>query len=419
MRGPKSLLTTEQPEIPARWILPLMWLGVSGFMILNRGLKIREEDDARTEAPCLLLSNHASAVDFAVAVKALFPHRANWVISIEEFVGREWLLRQVGGIYKRKFTSELSLIRHIYTVIRKRKGILVMYPEARYGLAGIEERVSDALGKLVKKMECRVDVLIEHGNFITHPQWSPCLPHPVRVTADRTVLISAEEVKTLSAEELQRRIENAFVYDDYRWQLENHIAVRSRRRAEGLHRILYQCASCGREFTMESRGTALRCTACKAEWEMTPYGQLFRKNGIDRFTHIPDWYRWERENVKHEVEAGDYSFEDTVRVEHLDSGSTGFRAIGTMKLTHDRNGFTLEGRTDSGEAFHLNRTVPSMESVHIEYDFRKRGVKEHGPAIDLCTLTDTYFVFPLTKGAALTKIHFAAEELNKHFSKNG
>ena len=54
-----------------------------------------------------------------------------------------------------------------------------------------------------------------------------------------------------------------------------------------------------------------------------------------------------------------------------------------------------------------------MRSVHIEYDFKVRG-----DAIDLCTLDDTYFVFPLTARNVLTKLHFATEELHLLQEKN-
>jgi len=411
MRGPRSLQTSAKPEVPARWLLPAEWLGVAGFMCYFRGLKIIDKSETKLKASYLVLSNHSSPVDFGIAVKSLFPHRANYIVSIEEFVGREWLLRKAGGIYKRKFTSEISLVKHMFTVIKKRNTICVMYPEARYSLAGINERISEALGKLVKTMGCPVVFLKEHGNFICQPQWGTQIPHPVKVVTEKKIIITEEEAKTLTPDELQERIRENFVYDDYRWQAENHVAIRSRRRAQGLHRILYQCAACGREFTTVSSRRWLSCTACGAAWEMSPYGQLSRINGEDRFTHIPDWYRWERENVIKEVEAGSYHFEDEADLEHLVSGSQGFRRIGTVHLTHDENGFTLSGKLDSGEPFSFNRSCQSMESVHIEYDFHKRGIKKRGPAIDLCTLTDTYFALPLTAKNPLTKIHFAAEAL--------
>ena len=48
---------------------------------------------------------------------AMFPHPANPIVAIDGFIGREQLLRRVGCICKRKFTSDLILIRQIKGVL--------------------------------------------------------------------------------------------------------------------------------------------------------------------------------------------------------------------------------------------------------------------------------------------------------------
>ena len=152
---------------------------------------------------------------------------------------------------------------------------------------------------------------------------------------------------------------------------------------------------------MNSSGADLWCEACGRRWEMDVYGQLHCKNGEDIFPFVSDWYRWEREQVRQQVENGTYHFEDDVRLEHLVNAGVGFEPIGTVHMTHDANGFVLRGNLNNGEPFELHRTVISMYSCHIEYDFKHRG-----DAIDICNLTDTWFVFPLTARNCLTKIHF-------------
>jgi len=402
----------KKPRTPYRTLTLVEWIGSLYFYAGAHGAKINYHDCKHLKPPYLLLMNHASMIDMAVAVKAAFPHRVNWVISIEEFVGREFLFRGVGGLYKRKFTDDLNVVRNIVDVLRKRKRICVMYPEARYSLAGVNEHMSDAIGKLVKIAKCPVAVVIEHGNFITQPQWNKSINHHVPVTADMRVIVTEEEVKTLSAEEIQKRIEEAFVYDDYQWQKDHNIRIKSKKRAVNLHKVLYQCPVCKKEFEMDTAGTEIFCKACNARWELSELGELHRLDSEEEvFTHVPDWYRWEREQVRAEVRSGAYRFEDTVRLEHLDNCRKGFRKIGYVTLTQDENGFTMNGKLDNGEDFTFNRPCLTMESVHIEYDFKKKGTTERGAALDLATLTDTYFVFPENKPQWLTKIHFATEEL--------
>ena len=412
MQSKPSFDTSKKIKRPYPILLFVEWIITLYYTIVGKGARVTKHNCEGLKPPYLLLSNHASMIDFPMALRGTFPHAPRWVISVEEFIGREWLLRGVGGIYKRKFTADIKVVRHILDVLKRQKGICVMYPEGRFSLAGINERMSGGIGKLVKVAGCPVVVMIEHGHFICQPQWDKKHQRHNPVCADMTMIISKEEAASLSAEELQKKIEDAFVYDDYLWQAENRIRVRSKYRANNLHKILYQCPICGKEHHMDSRGTTLFCNSCGAKWEMDEYGKLHRVNGEDRFTHVPDWYRWERENVYAQVYAGEFAFRDQVRLEHLVSSSAGFRAIGTVSFSLDQNGFLLDGTLNSGEPFHLERSCQSMESCHIEYDFYKKGVTEKGPSIDLTNGKETYFVFPQTRGNELTKIHFAAEALH-------
>ena len=411
MKKAERFDTSRPPMRPQPYLMLVEWAGTA---FLAAGCKVNKINCEGLQPPYLVLQNHASFVDFPMAVKAMFPHPAGWVISVEEFVGREFLMRGIGGIYKRKFTQDLTVVKHIFTMLTRYKKSCVIYPEARFSLVGVNEEIDGALGKLAKKAKCPVVVYIQRGNFLRSPQWCK---HPYRrvpVSGDFIQVASREEVAALPAEEIQRRIEEAFVYDEYAWQRDNKIAIRSKMRAHNIHRVLYQCPVCGTEFAMNSHGTELWCEHCKAHWEMDEYGQLHCRTGEDTFTHVPDWYHWERQQVREQVERGEYRFEDTVSLRLLVSAQKGFRTLGEVTLTHDENGFTMEGATDDGQPFHFHRSVASMRSLHIEYDFKKRGFAQPMDAIDLAGLNETYFVCPLTAKNVLTKLHFATEELHRH-----
>lgn len=83
-----------------------------------------------------------------------------------------------------------------------------------------------------------------------------------------TQIVTYEEAKVLTAAEINQKIKNAFEYDDFRWQLENHLEINHPRRAEGLHALLYKCPDCQTESQMESKGTQLWCNYCGKKWEM-------------------------------------------------------------------------------------------------------------------------------------------------------
>ncbi|MBO6263079.1 MAG: hypothetical protein J6N93_02240 [Clostridia bacterium] len=403
-KAQKQFDVSLPPRKPAVWTKPVVAVG-SFFLTLGKGGKVNKINCEGLKPPFIMLSTHASMIDFAMAVKATFPNTPNWVTSIEEFVGREWLLREVGCIYKRKFTSDITVVKHILNCLIKLKNTVNIYPEARFSLAGINERVDGALGKLVKKAKVPLVIFKTYGNFLLSPQWNKHPYRDVKVHSDMIQVVTKEEVETLSAEEIQRRIEENFAYDDYAWQYENKIRIKSKYRAYGIHKILYQCPHCKTEYSTKSQFTEIWCEACGKKYVMDEYGRLSATEGETEFEAVPDWYKWERQNVVEEVNGGRYKFEDDVRVEWLKSSADGCVPIGTVKLTHDYNGFNLKGKLDDGSDFELARSPETMRACHIEYDY-----KERGNALELCTLKNTYFVFP-HKFNTLTKLHFATEAI--------
>lgn len=410
MKTPKAFDTKRLPLKPQAYLMPIEWAGTVWFLAPVRG-KINKINCEGLKPPFLVLQNHASFVDFPMLVKAMFPRSTAWVISVEEFVGREFLMRGIGGIYKRKFTQDLTVVKHILTMLTRYKRCCTIYPEARFSFVGVNEAIDGALGKLAKKARCPIVVFIQHGNFLRSPQWCKHPYRKVKVSGDFIQVATREEVLSLPAEELQRRIEDAFRYDDYAWQYENRISITSPMRAHNIHKVLYQCPVCGEEFATESHGTALWCNHCGAHWEMDEFGRLHRTNGEDIFCHVPDWYNWQREQVRAQILAGSYSFSDEAELYHLVNAKKGFRKIGQVRLSHGPKGFEMEGTLDNGEEFSFSRPVHTMRSVHVEFDFKKRGVPVPMDAIDLATRDESWFVFPKNAKNVLTKLHFATEEL--------
>ena len=358
--------------------------------------------------PYLLLCNHNAFMDMTVAIKATWPHRVNFVVAIDGFIAREWLLRLIGCICKRKFTHDAQLVRQLRTVIQN-GDIAAVYPEARYSLCGTTAILPASIGKLAKFLKVPVVTLICHGHHVNSPFWNTA-DHKLKGTeATMTCLLSAEDVKALPHEEITARITEAFQYDDFAWQKENHKKITYKKRGEGLHKILYQCCECGTEYRMSSSGITLKCEACGRTWDMDEYGELHAAEGETRFPHIPDWYEWERANVRKEVEAGTYGIHCKATVEALPNAKK-FIPIGEADLVHDMSGFTLSG-IENGKPYEIKWPAASYYSVHIEYDY----LGKHGDCVDLNTLKDTLYTYPEGRDFSITKMSLATEELYLHY----
>ena len=166
----------------------------------------------------------------------------------------------------------------------------------------------------------------------------------------------------------------------------------------------------GGEGMTRGEGTTLKCGHCGKTWELTPLGELKALEGETEFSHIPDWYRWEREEVRKEVQAGTYHFEDDIHIEDYYSTKVGFVPVGEGHVVHDENGFIITGTDLDGNPISIHKPVSSMYSVHIEYNFLNRG-----DAFDIATDETSYFMFLKNAKNYLTKMHFAQEELYDHY----
>ena len=396
----------SKPPVRTKWYLrPLTYI-LSAPDVFKHRTKITKTRTEGLKPPYLMLCNHNSFLDFKVLTKAIFPSRANYVVAIDGFIGREKLLRNVGCICKRKFTNDIVLVKQLKQVL-KNGDIAVVYPEARYSLCGTTAVLPESLGKLCKVMKVPVVTFICHGNHVTSPFWNLHDRGIKPTEAEMTLLFTPEELAGMSVEEINKKLVEAFQYDDYRWQKERGLRTKYKKRAEGLQKVLYQCPACKTEFRMETEGTKLRCKACGKTWVLNELNELTAEDGQTEFSHIPDWYEWERSNVRAEVEAGTYtSGELDVHVDSLPNAK-GYVRLGNGKMVHDERGFRVWGTDDQGMAFSMEIPAATQYSVHIEYEY----LGKYGDCVDLNTLQDTWYVYPHGNDFAVTKMALATEEL--------
>jgi len=391
--------------VKQRWFLtPVAWL-LSFPEVWQRKLKITKVNMKGLKPPYLFISNHMAFVDFKSATRAIFPHKANYVVAIDGFLKGEWLLRQVGCICKRKFTNDLVLIKNMKYALDVNKSILALYPEARYSYCGTNSVLPDSLGKLVKMYKVPVVTFIQHGNYLSQPVWN-LEKRKCRIEATMTQLFTPEQIEKASVEEINRRLNETFKYDEYAWQKENSIVIDHPNRAKGLHHILYQCPHCLTESRMNSDKDEIWCEHCHKRWKMSELGELSAIEGKTEYSHIPDWFEFERAMVRKQVEDGTYFFMDKVSIDSLPNAK-GYINMGEATLTHSIDGFVLEKFTDT-EHFRLEKKPLSLYSLHIEFDYFGKG-----DCLDLSTLEDTFYLYPLTRKNVVTKLQFAVEEIYK------
>lgn len=349
------------------------------------------------KGPWLVLMNHSSFLDFEIAAKILWPRPFNIVATSDGFVGREWLMRSLGCIPTCKFIPDTQLIRDMKYTLRTNRCDVLMYPEASYSFAGTTAPLPPGFSRLLKIMDVPVVMITAYGSFARDPLYNNLQNRKVKASAKVECLLTKEEIRQKSVEQMDAIINKAFDLDYFRWQAENRIAIPEPFRADGLGRVLFRCSECGSEGQTVGRGTELVCNACGKHFHMDEYGTLHGGS----FTHIPDWYNWEREQIRKEIADGSYCVETRVRIAMMvDMKAIYFVGNGTLR--HNTSGFDLTG--DDGK-LHFSQNTKKCYSVYSDFNWYRIG-----DVICIGEKDTLYYCFPETPNL-VARLRIAAEEL--------
>ena len=354
--------------------------------------------------PCLILMNHSSFVDLEIASRIFFPRRYGIVTTSDSFVGplMRWLMPLLGCIPTQKFVSDVSLIRDMQYMLKEKQTSVLMYPEASYSFDGTATPLPRKMGILLKKLGVPVVTVITHGAFARQPLYNELKKRKVQISADVTCLFTAEDLKVMSVAELDARLDEMFSFDNFRWQQDNGVIIDEPYRADGLNRILYKCPHCSVEGKTEGTGTTLICHHCGAEYELTELGFLQAKDPI--FTHIPDWYRWQRQEVRKELEAGTYKLDVDVEIAMMVNHNAIYK-VGEGHLTHTVEGFHLTGCDGK-----LDYTQSPLACYSLYADYYWYEIAD---VICIGNHDTIYYCFPKNCGDVVAKTRLATEELYK------
>ena len=80
--------------------------------------------------PCLILMNHSSFIDLKIASRIFFPRPYGIVCTSDGFIGfmKAFLMRLLGCIPTQKFVTDVSLVKDMDYMLKKKKCSILMYP---------------------------------------------------------------------------------------------------------------------------------------------------------------------------------------------------------------------------------------------------------------------------------------------------
>ena len=330
------------------------------FKKLNVSVEYRQ-DPRKTKGPYIVVSNHASRLDYIYSGIPLLPHTFNYVAGYNEFFRSHLrgIFHLLQIIPKRNFTADIYTITQIKRIIKK-GGRIVIFPEGMSSISGSNQPCALGTGKLLKHLGVPVFVMNIKGGYLTSTKY--CLderPGRVDVVVDR--LFTPEELTGMSDEAIQKRVDEAIHHDDYAWNKQVKAAYDGHGSlAKNMGDLLYLCPRCDSEHTMVGEGNGLKCSHCGNGATLNEYYDLVP---LDEQCVIPEtprvWFDLQREKIKKEISAPGFEMRMEADLGMLpeyqplkDQKTSEIVGSGMIVLNH--NGFSFEGlRKGQPFSFHL------------------------------------------------------------------
>ena len=242
------------------------------------------------------------------------------------------------------------------------------------------------------------------GAFSHQPLYNNLQRRKVKISAEMECILTPDQIENLSHNEINEIIGEKFSFDNFKWQQENKIKISEKFRADYLHRVLYKCPHCEAEGETVGEGTTLTCNACGKVWELNEYGFMKAQHGETEFSHIPDWYDYERQAVRQELLDGNYKLDCDVDI-FLLTDMKAIYNVGSGHLVHDNNGFKLTGCDGKINYIQAPELSYSLYSDYYWYEIGDMVCIGNGKVL--------YYCFPKDKSVSVAKVRLAAEELYK------
>ena len=407
---PRKLQKPVKPAMFWRWLIKT--LAKSDLKATHFKCNYIGMEKLSKKEPCLVLMNHSCFMDLEIAETVLYPRPLNIVCTSDGFVGKNWLMRSIGCIPTNKFIADFVMVKNMKYALDTLKSSVLMYPEASYSFDGTATPLPETLGRCLKLLNVPVVMIRTYGAFARNPLYNNLQVRKVDVSADVKYLLSPEDIQQKSVDELNAILKEEFTFDNWKWQQENKVVINEPFRADCLNRVLYKCCVCGDEGNMKGYETELKCMHCGAKWtlgktgflEMKSNGHATEKGSPTPFTHVPDWYNWQREQVRKEIDEGIYQIEADVDIYMMVDTKAIYKA-GSGHLTHSNDGFVLDGCEGK---LHYEQKPKASYSLYSDYYWY-----EIGDMICIGDMKTLYYCFPKGAGDIVTKARIGTEELFK------
>ena len=187
-------------------VYDMIMLLLRPYLWLKYRFRVPKDIPALPDGPIVLLGSHTGNLDFLFALATLRQKRFHAVVAAHFYRNRRiaWLLNLFRCIKKEQFRADVESIARMKNTIEMGESLLI-YPEGEVNGTGRTAPFSDSIAKLAKLLKAPLYAARTHGGYFTRPKWNP-VQRRGKVETEIELIATAEEVKSLSMNELYARI---------------------------------------------------------------------------------------------------------------------------------------------------------------------------------------------------------------------
>jgi hypothetical protein len=301
----------------------------------------RKKIKIRQTGPYLILANHTAEFDI-IFLDMLFDAPLYFVASDQLLnAGKgSWVLRTFfNPIPKSKSLADLAVVKRIKSVIQE-GGNVAIFPEGNASMNGGPSRMPPGIGRLIKFLNVPVKLIRVEGLYLSSPRWAYFRKFG-RSRMQEITTLSLPWIESQSADVIEETVTKTLAISAYESPLGTY---QGRRRAEGLHKLIFTCPQCSGLLTTYSQGHELKCHACEFTGFYDTQGYL----NIDQKRHTLielDRQNQARFHQRMLSEWSRFSFETSVAVATWEGGRAKRTPFIRMTLRFDQHGVLLKSQT--------------------------------------------------------------------------
>ncbi|MDY0023290.1 MAG: 1-acyl-sn-glycerol-3-phosphate acyltransferase [Candidatus Izemoplasmatales bacterium] len=226
----------------------------------------------KINGPAIILSNHTSFYDFLYTISAMYPKRVTYLAAKKFFYEPKmrFVMKLARAIPKSLLTADPVATLNLFRIL-KQNGIVGIFPEGQISAIGKTLPLSFAITKLIKKAKVDVYIVKHYGAGLANPPWST-KTFKGRIETVKELIITKEELKTLSSQEIYDIVSNKLEYSAWKDNFAKKYKYKIND-VDNLENVIYQCPNCLHEGLIAKKNQLI-CPACNHVLTYDEFGLL-------------------------------------------------------------------------------------------------------------------------------------------------